>query len=82
MFQEIEVVRYMVVKVKAKICGDTDQDLNDHADELMNHLSEKLNYNMTYEGMLEVGGSCDDAIEVPAKIIDTEIVGVMRENPT
>ena len=82
MFQEIEVVRYMVVKVTAKISGDTDQDLNDHADELMSHLSEVLDYSMTYEGMVEAGGSCDDAIEVPAKIIDTEIVGVVKENPT
>jgi hypothetical protein len=74
--------RYIIIKVGIEVdMENTDQNLEDHIDEIADYIGDKLDYRVEFSGAVEAGDSCDNAIEVQADILTTEMVGFIEECP-
>lgn len=74
--------RYLVVKIDVEVDADfTDQNPDDHIAEIAREVTNNLDYNVAFDGLVAAGGDANNAIEVPVKITDTEIVNLLDKEP-
>lgn len=77
------LTRYLVIKLHVSVdMTDTDQGFEDHEAEIFDTVTSDLDYTVTFDKKVEAGSGADDAIEVPVKIVDTEVVGMLEKDPT
>lgn len=79
--QDKNYTRYLVVKVVINVQGDTDQNFDDHIDELAEQVEQNLDCVVQFEGMCEAGNDCTNGIEVPCKIVKTEVLAMLDAKP-
>jgi hypothetical protein len=72
---------YLVVKLLIEVdCTDTDQDPDDVVHEIGDTVASELDYNITFDDKVEAGDSTANAVEVPVKIVNTEVIGLLDED--
>lgn len=75
--------RYLVIKLNIEIdCSQTDQDPDDHVEEILDYVSSELDYNVIFSQKVEAGENSKDSIEVPTIITKSEVLGLLKDNPT
>jgi hypothetical protein len=72
--------QYLVVKTQIEVdCSKTDQNPDDHFQEIVDTVASELDYDVKFSGVVEVGGGAED---IPVKITTTEVVGLLDHDPT
>jgi hypothetical protein len=75
--------RYLVVKVTIGVdASKTDQNPDDHIAEIAETVAAELDCNVSFSGTVEAGNDANNAIEVPVKITETEVLALLDTDPT
>jgi hypothetical protein len=74
---------YLVIKVQLEVdATQTDQSVADHHEEILSGVADQLDYTVTFDDkLLHVGSLLGDAIEIPVKITNTEVVALLNTKP-
>lgn len=75
--------RYLVVKVTIEVdATNTDQNPDDHIEEIIDTVASELDYNVSFSANVEAGSDSGNAIDVPVKINATEVLALLDTDPT
>lgn len=67
------LTRYLVVKVNIEVTGDFPEAEN----EILDTVGNELDYGIVFDQAIEV----ESGENVPVKIVGTEVLGLLEENP-
>lgn len=80
MSQKKTYTRYLVIKVEVEVNAAGDQNPDDYLDDAIDALASELDYSVEFDGEVDCGDA-GNPVKLSVKVTDTEVLGLLLEDP-